>query len=88
MESYISLLRKSSLFSGLEREDIQKLCACLAAAEKKVEKESFVFRAGDEVRFVYLILSGSMHIVDEDFWGNRSIVETIDRKSTRLNSSH
>ena len=77
MKNYILSLEKSSLFDGLSREDIEKLYICLSAHKKTITKDSFVFRASDDVRFVYLILSGSMHIVDEDFWGNRSIIETM-----------
>lgn len=77
MESYMHLLQNSSLFAGISMEEIKNLCICLAAREKSVPREAFVFQAGDDVRFVYLILSGSMHIVDEDFWGNRSILETM-----------
>ena len=78
MEKYISQLKKSPLFTGFSDADIQKLCNCLTAREKAVAEDAFVFRVGDDVRSVYLILSGSMHIVDEDFWGNRSIIETMD----------
>jgi len=71
------VLEKSPLFAGFDPEDIEKLCTCLCAYQKEIKKNSFVFRAGDSVRNVYLILSGSMHIIDEDFWGNRSIIETM-----------
>ena len=70
-------LHKSQLFTDISEEDIQKLCTCLSSYQKKIKKDSFVFRAGDPVHDVYLILSGSMHIVDDYFWGNRSIIETM-----------
>ena len=78
MKNNIALLKKSSLFSGLSSEEIEKLCACLYARERKMKKNMFIFRAGDNARLVYLILSGSMHIVDEDFWGNLFIIETLE----------
>ena len=78
MENYILLSKKSPLFDGISEEDIQKLYNCLNVRKRKIEKDSFVFRAGEEACSVYLILSGSMHIIDEDFWGNRSIIETME----------
>jgi Cyclic nucleotide-binding domain. len=75
---YLSL-RESTLFSGIKEEDIQTICDCLSLREKAIKKDSFVFQAGDNVRYVYLILSGSMHIISEDFWGNRSIIETMNK---------
>ena len=77
MKNYM-LLQKSPLFASFSKEDLQKLFKCLNVHERKIKKDSFVFRAGDDARSVYIILSGSMHIVDEDFWGNRSIIETME----------
>jgi len=77
MENYIELLQKSPLFYDFDEADIKKLCSCLTAREKIAAKDTFVIRAGDEVRYVYLILSGSMYIYDEDYWGNRSIIEKM-----------
>jgi cAMP-binding proteins - catabolite gene activator and regulatory subunit of cAMP-dependent protein kinases len=79
MKSYISQLQKTSLFAGISIEDIQKICNCLVVHERKIEKNAFVFCAGDEVQCIYLIMSGSMHIINEDFWGNRSLIETMNQ---------
>ena len=79
MENNMSILQKCPLFSGLSCEEIQQLCVCLGVREKTEAKNTFIFRAGDKPRLVYLILSGSMDIVDEDFLGNRSIIETLER---------
>ena len=70
-------LQNSTLFANITNKDLQKLHKCLSAKEKFFERDSFVWRAGESVRSVYYILSGSMHIIDEDFWGNRSIIETM-----------
>ena len=70
-------IRDSTLFSNIGEEDFLKLSKCLSVREKHMERDSFVFRAEDSVRNVYYIYSGSMHIIDEDFWGNRSIIETM-----------
>ena len=70
-------LKDSTLFSEITPENMEKLCNCLTAKEKRFDRDSFILRVGDEVRYVYFILSGSVHIIDEDFWGNRSIIETI-----------
>jgi len=78
MEFYKDLL-KNTLFNGISEAEVKKLCECVSAQKRVFERESFVFHAGDEVRSVYLILSGSMHIIDEDFWGNRSLIETMNQ---------
>ena len=72
-------LRESSLFSGVAEDDLQKLSECLLAREKAFRRDEFVFHEGAEVRDVYFILSGKLHIINEDFWGNRSIIETMSK---------
>ena len=71
-------LSKSLLFDGISQENIKKLCKCLSAREKKLNKGAFVFQAGEKIGSVYILLSGSVHIVDSDFWGNQVIVETMN----------
>ena len=72
-------LRNSTLFSGIGEESLEQLCSCLSAKERKYEPGSFIFRAGDSIDYVYYILSGSINIIDEDYWGNQSIVETMQK---------
>ena len=79
MKIDFSSLQNSSLFNGVSTKDMLKLCDCLCAKEKMFESGEFVFHAGDRVRFVYFIVSGSVHIINEDFWGNQSLIETMNR---------
>lgn len=72
-------LQMSPLFEDISEQDIKKMCDCLRAREIKIKKDEFVLRSGDPVRNVYLILSGSMHIINEYYWGDRSIIETMGK---------
>jgi len=78
MDSHLSTLQKSSLFLDISEENVRKICNCLSARQRIIEKNSFVFRASDEVHSIYMILSGRLHITDEDFCGNSAIVETME----------
>ena len=73
----LQFLQEGSLFAGVAAEDLQGLYHCLGARELNAPRDTFVFRRGEKVRYVYYILAGSVHIIDEDFWGNRSIIETM-----------
>ena len=79
MDINFSSLQDSILFANMAEKDLHKIFRCISAHKKTFERDAFVFRAGDDVRNVYLILSGSMHIIDEDFWGNRAIIETMQK---------
>ena len=72
-------IKGSPLFSDIAEEDVKKICGCLSVRERQLKRDSFVFSTGDRVRSVYMILSGSVHIIDEDFWGNRSIIGTMEK---------
>jgi len=72
MDSHISILQKSLLFWDISEEDVRKICNCLSARERTIEKNSFVFRAGDEVHSIYMILSGRMQWVEKSEDGNWS----------------
>lgn len=78
MIKYLSILKNCPLFSGIEDGNIDKILPCLSAVEKQAEKNTFIFSAEDHVHSVGLILSGSVHIVKEDFWGRKDILSQLD----------
>ena len=72
------LFEKCALFSGIDSEACQKLLSCLGAAVKSIPKDGFLLHAGDSVERIYILLSGYLHIVEDDFWGDRFIIETLE----------
>lgn len=53
---------------------MRALLDCLSAVERHYEKNSFIFMENDAVTSIGVVLSGKVHIVQEDFWGNRTIL--------------
>lgn len=78
MENYLPSIKKCPLFAGIEEKQLRTLLDCLAASQKHYPKNSFVFRAGEAVTAIGIVLSGSVHIIQEDFWGNRVILANIE----------
>ena len=68
------LLSQTALFRGIEDADFQGLLSCLEAAEYHFRKGETVLHRGDRTDRLGLLLEGTVHIVREDFWGNRSMV--------------
>lgn len=66
------------LFDGIDACDIDNLLAQVDAHRESFEKGQLLFREGDVVHEVGLILSGSIHIMQHDFWGNASLVSQLD----------
>ncbi|GHV84046.1 Crp/Fnr family transcriptional regulator [Spirochaetia bacterium] len=78
MTYFSPVLRKCALFESIAEKDLEALLNCLSARKRKAEKGSFIFNAGDKVGAVGILLSGRLHIVADDFWGNHSIVSSIE----------
>jgi CRP-like cAMP-binding protein len=78
LKKYIPLLTRSALFEGIDGPELEKLLDCIPARQKKIEKSGFVFMAGAEPEWMGIPLSGALLIVQDDFWGNRSIIARIE----------
>jgi len=74
MQNISAVLQGCPLFAGIAAEEIQGLLGCLGARPVAVRKGQTVFREGDTTAFVGIVLTGSVRLVREDFYGNRSIV--------------
>lgn len=74
MKKYLSIIQKSSLFSGVSEKELEAMLTCLSPVMTEYAKNQFVLRFGDSVTSMGLVLSGNVHIVREDFWGNRNIL--------------
>ena len=65
---------RSPLFAGITEEELPGLLKCIRARRASFHKNEILLRRGEATTQVGLVLSGTVHIIREDFWGNRSIV--------------
>ena len=77
LDKYLPVVKKCPLFAGLGVENISQILPCLSASVRHAEKNSFILSVEDSVSFVGLILSGSVHVVSEDFWGRKDILSQL-----------
>ncbi|WP_077074796.1 Crp/Fnr family transcriptional regulator [Aedoeadaptatus urinae] len=66
-------LANTQLFRGISESEIEELLLCLGAHERKFQKVDVIFRAGSPVDEFGLVLSGSVNIVVNLYWGNSII---------------
>lgn len=74
---YMPVLTSARLFDGLTEEDIESVLTCLSAETPDFPKNSFIMRRGERSERIGLVLSGSVLVMQEDFWGNRSIMAKL-----------
>ncbi|MFR8002488.1 MAG: Crp/Fnr family transcriptional regulator [Hydrogeniiclostridium sp.] len=77
MKEFLQVIRTSSLFSGIEKEEVNSMLSCLEAKEKEFQKDEYIFRMGDTTDSLGVVLFGCVLIVQEDVWGNRNIVSSV-----------
>lgn len=78
MEKYLDPLKNCPLFAEINGSELQTLLGCLSAVKKHYKKNEFIFMANDAATAVGIVLSGSVRILQEDFWGNRTILSHIE----------
>lgn len=77
MQEYFQLIKNSKLFTGITEAEIAAMLNCLSAAAQSYQKGDFIFRRGEHIHHVALLLEGCVHIQKEDYWGNLSLLSEI-----------
>lgn len=77
MEAFLPIIQHAPLFQGVTLTDIQQLLPQMAVQRKKYRKGQFVFCVGDDMDHISIVLSGLVHILQEDYWGNRNILTQV-----------
>lgn len=77
MEEIYSAIEKCPLFDGITQSDFNGMLGCLGARILDMKKGQPVLREGDETNSIGVILSGSVHIIREDYYGDRSVLSHI-----------
>ena len=74
MEKYYEILLTNPIFAGISREELASMLQCLSAKATFVRKGSPVFLEGDPAGFIGIVLEGSVRIVRDDYYGQRTLL--------------
>lgn len=77
MDNYIATLKQSQLFFGVEDDEVSSMLRCLQARLHTYKKGEYVFRQGEHIDNITILVEGKLLVQRDDFWGNRSIVNVI-----------
>jgi CRP-like cAMP-binding protein len=72
-----SALKKSPLFQGVPEDELGSLVRCLGCTFKSYGKGETVYLAGDFVRELGIVVSGRVHLIKDDAWGNSNIITEV-----------
>ena len=77
MKKYVSVLKRTQLFSGVGDDEIISMLSCLGARLFTYKKGEYVLRQGEHLNDITVLVEGNLHIQKDDYWGNRSILGQI-----------
>ena len=72
-------LTKTAFFNGLSENEIKTILNCLGAYQKSFKKSEFIYHSGDTVSDMGLVLSGSVNIVVNYYWGKVKFLPKLMR---------
>ena len=103
MQQYLEILQTCRLFAEIPPDSLKTMLECFAPTIQTYAKQQTLLHAGEPLHHLGIVLTGKVQLVRLDYDGNRSITASlspaqpfgeafvcagVDRKSTRLNSSH
>ena len=77
MKKYVDILKRTQLFSGVSDNEIATMLNCLQAQIRTYKKGEYVFREGEHIDNITVLVDGKLLVQHDDFWGNRNIVNII-----------
>lgn len=77
MKNYLNILKKTTLFSGVNEKEITTLLNCLQARKQQYKKGEYIFQQGEAICKIAILVEGRLHIQRDDYWGNRSIINVL-----------
>lgn len=79
MKDYIDSISKLSLFSGIKKEDLTTMLTCLGSYIHDYKKGEFISLSSEPVQSIGVVLQGTIHMIKEDVWGNKTILAFIKK---------
>ena len=79
MKKYFNILKKCPLFFNIEEQHLLNMLQCLNARVETFDKKYTIITEGSPANYIGIVLSGSVQIMQIDYYGNRSILSRIEK---------
>ena len=77
MKKYLEILKKCPLFENIDDSSLLRMLDCLGAKVEFFDKKYTIMSEGTPAKYIGIVLSGSVQMVQIDYYGNRSILSNI-----------
>ncbi len=78
MQKYSVQIENIPLFSGIGKGNSQSLLSCLSGKIQSYEKHETVLFCGDIITSFGIVLSGSVQVIQDDYYGNKNIISNLN----------
>lgn len=69
----------SRLFAEISGDEAETMIKCIGGYTKNYRKNSFVSFMGEPVHSIGVVLQGTVHMIQEDLWGDKTILAVIKK---------
>ncbi len=70
-------LSKTAIFRGASPQEVEGMLSCLGAEQRHFPKGVMIYRTGDVVASLGILLSGRVLIENDDLWGNTTVLDSV-----------
>ncbi|MDR2939787.1 MAG: Crp/Fnr family transcriptional regulator [Clostridiales bacterium] len=77
MQQFYSFLSSSILFAKFNEKELDSVIKTYATTVRVYKPGEVIYKTGDIVKSISLVIEGSLYVENEDFWGNRFILRKV-----------
>lgn len=77
MKNFLPLISQSPLFANVSPDALPAMLNCIHAHRKNFAKGQFIYPPKENISELALVLSGSVLLSNEDFFGNKNVLDKI-----------
>ena len=79
MRKELEVISQAPLFGGIKDEELEKLLVCMDSMRKKYRRQEMILSEEEIPDRIGIVLEGSVQVVQDDVFGNRNIVEKLEK---------
>lgn len=79
MRKELEVISRAPLFGGIKGEELEKLLVCMDSTRKKYRRQEMILSEEEIPDRIGIVLEGSIQVVQDDVFGNRNIVEKLEK---------
>ena len=77
MDHQIEKYMKNPLFENIAADHLQAMLGCLHSYTRNYKKGEVIIMEKDSIRYVGIVLTGTVHMMKEDIWGRQTLLTYI-----------